>query len=57
MNKRDMIDRIRQLNPSAQPEFLASFSEADLLAYLHQLQEVAHDRRRRERQDQPVLTS
>lgn len=45
MNKRDIIDRIRRLNPTARPEFLASFAVDDLLAYLHQLQELERDRR------------
>lgn len=45
MNKRDLIDRIRDLNATATPEFLASFSEDDLVAYLKQLQELERDRR------------
>jgi hypothetical protein len=45
MSKRESIDRIRCLNPSAQPEFLATFDESDLLAYLHQLQELDRERR------------
>jgi hypothetical protein len=40
MSKRDMIDRIRRLNPTAQPEFLADFDEDDLLDYLRQLTEL-----------------
>ena len=48
MRKTEMIDQIRRLNPSAQTEFLASFSEDDLLAYLHQLKEVERARRRNE---------
>ncbi|MBI4578532.1 MAG: hypothetical protein HY718_02450 [Planctomycetes bacterium] len=47
MSKRETIDRIRQFNPTARPEFLAAFEEAELLAYLHQLQEV--DREQQER--------
>jgi hypothetical protein len=45
MSKRETIDRIRRLNPTAQPEFLASFEAPDLLAYLHQLQELDRERR------------
>ncbi len=47
MSKRDIIDHIRRLNPTADAEFLRRFSEKDLLAYLHQLREVASDRGRR----------
>lgn len=54
MTKREIIDRIHELNRSASPEFLATFGEEDLLAYLHQLQEVLHDRRRREAAE-PVM--
>ena len=45
MNKRDLIDQIRRLNPSALAEFLATFDKADLLAYLYQLQELERERR------------
>lgn len=45
MSKRETIDRIRHLNPTAQPEFLATFEPGDLLAYLHQLQELDRERR------------
>ncbi len=44
MSKRETIDLIRRINPSAQPEFLSHFEQMDLLAYLHQLQEVERDR-------------
>jgi hypothetical protein len=47
MNKRDMIERIRDLNPTATPEFLARFNDEDLAAYLRQLQELERDRRSR----------
>lgn len=47
MNKRDLIDHIHRLNPTADSDFLRSFSEDDLLAYLHQLQEVEAERRQR----------
>jgi len=43
MSKRELIDRIRQLNPTARPDFLAEFTEDDLRAYLHQLTELLHD--------------
>ncbi len=44
MTKREAIDLIRRINPTAQPDFLADFQQEDLLAYLHQLQEVERDR-------------
>ncbi len=43
VSKREIIDHIRRINTSAQTEFLASFSDEDLLAYLHHLQEVQRD--------------
>ncbi|HSW45806.1 MAG TPA: hypothetical protein VLM89_09565 [Phycisphaerae bacterium] len=46
MSKRDMIDRIRRFNPTAQPEFLADFDEPDLLAYLGQLTELEREQAR-----------
>ena len=46
MTKRDIIDQIRRQNPTARSEFLATFNEQDLLAYLHQLREVEAERRR-----------
>ena len=46
MTKRELIERIRRMNPTARPEFLATFSEGELIAYLHQLQEVAYEQRR-----------
>lgn len=55
MNKRTIIDHIRQLNSSAQPEFLAGFAQEQLLAYLHQLQEVERERRRQQEAAEPVL--
>ncbi len=45
MTKREMVDLIHRLNPTATSEFLARFDEPDLLAYLHQLQELERDRR------------
>ena len=56
MTKRELVDRIRRLNPTAQPEFLAHFTEEDLLAYLHQLQEIARERRRSD-EAVPVLSA
>lgn len=49
MTKREMIDKIRRLNPTAKPDFLADFAEEDLLAYLHQLTEVERERREHNR--------
>lgn len=40
MSKKDLVETIRNLNPTAPEDFLSLFSEADLIAYLHQLQEV-----------------
>ncbi len=40
MNKRELIDCICEINRSAKPEFLASFSEEDLSAYLDHLMEL-----------------
>ncbi len=40
MNKQDLIEYIREINRSATPEFLASFSEEQLRAYLDHLMEV-----------------
>ena len=37
MNKRQLIDGIRQLNQTAQPEFLAQFDEDALGQYLRHL--------------------
>ena len=51
MSKPEIIENIRKINTTARSEFLSSFSDDDLLAYLHQLQEVQRDRivsRRRE---------
>jgi hypothetical protein len=56
MSKRDLIDRIRRHNPTAQPEFLASFDEKDLLAYLHQLQEVEREHRLAEQAELALTT-
>ena len=40
MSKRELIDCICEINKSAKPEFLASFSEKDLKAYLEHLMEL-----------------
>ncbi len=48
MSKRQIIDRIIRLNPSATPEFLAQFGQSDLLAYLKQLCEVEFEQRHRQ---------
>jgi len=45
MTKREMINQIRQINRSADEDFLENFTEDDLLAYLHQLKELERDRR------------
>ncbi|MFQ5490138.1 MAG: hypothetical protein ACE5GE_05390 [Phycisphaerae bacterium] len=47
MTKRETIDRIMNRNPSARPEFLVQFCEADLAEYLRQLEAVGSDPRRR----------
>ena len=47
MTKRELIDQIHVLNPTAQAEFLATFDDQDLRAYLQQLREVARERVRR----------
>ncbi|MCL5279403.1 MAG: hypothetical protein M1376_05815 [Planctomycetes bacterium] len=40
MDKKDLIECIREINRSARPEFLASFSEEQLRAYLDHLTEA-----------------
>ncbi len=40
MSKRELIDYICQINKSAQPEFLANFSERELTDYLNNLMET-----------------
>jgi hypothetical protein len=37
MSKKDLIDRICEINKGAKPEFLAKFSEDDLNTYLEHL--------------------
>ena len=40
MDKRELIECIREINRGATPEFLAAFSEEQLRAYLDHLMEV-----------------
>jgi hypothetical protein len=40
MTKRQMIDKIMELNPTAEPEFLAQFDDPDLREYLGKLQKA-----------------
>ncbi len=40
MTKREIIDRIMEINNSARPEFLATFSQESLQEYLDHLTEV-----------------
>jgi hypothetical protein len=40
MNKQELIEGIREINRSATPEFLATFSVEELRAYLNHLMEA-----------------
>ena len=40
MSKRELIDCICEINRTAQPEFLATFSEEELTEYLEHLMEL-----------------
>ncbi len=40
MDKKELIDCICEINRTAKPEFLASFSEEELKAYLEHLMEL-----------------
>ena len=40
MNKRQLIDEIRQFNTSVRPQFLAQFDEEALAQYLDSLQKA-----------------
>jgi hypothetical protein len=40
MDKQELIEGIREINKGATPEFLASFSEENLRAYLDNLMEA-----------------
>lgn len=44
MNKRQLIEGIREINDTAQPEFLAQFDDEALRQYLEHLQQ-AKDKR------------
>jgi hypothetical protein len=44
MSKHEVIEQIRRLNPTASEEFLEGFPQEELIAYLHQLQEVRRER-------------
>ncbi|HYE19036.1 MAG TPA: hypothetical protein VEA69_11360 [Tepidisphaeraceae bacterium] len=44
MTKRQLIDGIRQLNQTAQPDFLLQFDELALAQYLEHLK-TAHEKR------------
>ena len=44
MSKRELIDRIMELNRSARIEFLQYFSENELADYLRQLESVTNGR-------------
>ena len=46
MSKRQLIDEIRVLNPTAEQQFLAQFNEEDLAAYLTNLQSASQNRLR-----------
>jgi hypothetical protein len=45
MSKRELIERIMQLNRSARREFLQCFTENELADYLRQLESVYADHR------------
>lgn len=40
MDKRELIESIREINKTARPEFLAEFSEEELSTYLEHLAEL-----------------
>lgn len=40
MSKRELIERIMELNRSARREFLQCFTENELADYLHQLESI-----------------
>jgi len=52
MNKRQLIDDIRQINTTAQPAFLAQFNENALKQYLDHLESA---RRKRSMNDMPKV--
>ncbi len=46
MNKRELIDDIRRINPTAEAQFLAQFDDAALKQYLEHLQGAQEKRMR-----------
>jgi hypothetical protein len=46
MTKRQLIEAIQELNPTAQVPFLGQFCEADLEAYLDRLRSIREGRLR-----------
>ncbi len=42
MSKRELIDRIRQINRTVRPEFLQGFTENELSDYLRQLEGISN---------------
>jgi hypothetical protein len=44
MNKRQLIEGIREINDTAQPEFLAQFDDEALRQYLEHLQQAKEKR-------------
>lgn len=44
MSKRQLIDKIRDMNPTANIEFLVEFNESALKSYLHHLRYLRHPR-------------
>ena len=40
MDKQELIERIREINRGAKPEFLTTFTEEDLRTYLDHLMEA-----------------
>ncbi|GMV96091.1 MAG: hypothetical protein AMXMBFR83_04600 [Phycisphaerae bacterium] len=57
MSKREIIDQIQRINTTAPAEFLAGFSDDDLLDYLRQLQEVVRDHIHRATRREPLAAS
>jgi hypothetical protein len=57
MSKRELIDCICEINKSAKPEFLASFSEEDLKSYLEHLMRRKRRRHAAIRQAREILKS
>lgn len=57
MSKREIIDHIQKLNATASAEFLARFSDEELLAYLNQLEEVVREQVRRHTEPDVALAA